>query len=111
MRRRRQHALGQVRRPFAVKRGNRLADLERVPDRVPERLVHVGQDACDLQPGVTPELEHHLGQLTRVLDRLHEGAIADLHVEHDRVGAGRDLLRHDAGGDQRHVVDRRGHVA
>ena len=43
--------------------------------------------------------------------RLHERAVADLDVEHDRVGAGRDLLRHDARGDQRDVVDRRRHVA
>ena len=32
---------------------------------------------------------------------LHEGAVADLDVEHDRVGARGDLLRHDARGDQR----------
>ena len=44
-------------------------------------------------------------------ERLHERAVADLDVEHDRVGAGGDLLRHDARRDQRHVVDRRRDVA
>ena len=57
------------------------------------------------------ELEHRLGEHLRVLERLHEGAVADLHVEDDRVGAAGDLLRHDARRDQRHDVDRRGHVA
>ena len=46
-----------------------------------------------------------------IRQRLHERAVADLHVEHDRVGACGDLLRHDARGDQRHVVDGRRHVA
>ena len=47
----------------------------------------------------------------RILERLHERAVADLDVEHDRVGARRDLLRHDRGRDQRQDVDGRGHVA
>ena len=62
------------------------------------------------RPAWLAELEHHLRELARVLDRLHERAVADLDVEDDRVGAGCDLLRHDAGRDQRDVVDRRGHV-
>ena len=61
--------------------------------------------------GAPPELEHRLGEHARVLERLHEGAVADLDVEHDRVGAAGDLLRHDDRGDQRHDVDRRRHVA
>ena len=61
--------------------------------------------------GVPAELEHRLGEHARVVERLHEGAVADLDVEHDRVRAARDLLRHDRRRDQRHDVDRRRHVA
>ena len=42
---------------------------------------------------------------------LHEGARADLHVEHQGVGALGDLLGHDRAGDQRDRLDRAGHVA
>ena len=42
---------------------------------------------------------------------LHERAGAELHVEHERVGALGDLLRHDARGDQRDRLDRAGDVA
>ena len=52
-----------------------------------------------------------LGEDPGVLDRLHERSVAHLHVEHDRVGARGELLGHDRGGDERHDVDRRGHVA
>ncbi len=41
---------------------DRLADLERVADRAPERLVHVGEQADDLAAGAPPELEHRLGE-------------------------------------------------
>ena len=61
--------------------------------------------------GAPAEIEHRLGERPGVLDRLHERAVADLGVEHDRLGSARDLLRHDARGDQRVVVDGRGHVA
>ena len=61
--------------------------------------------------GVPAELEHRLGERAGVVERLHERAVADLDVEHDRVGAARDLLRHDRGRDQRQDVHRRGHVA
>ena len=45
--------------------------------------------------GPSPELEHLLREHARVVERLHERAVADLDVEHDRVGAGGELLRHD----------------
>ena len=58
-----------------------------------------------------PERQHHLGEPLRILDRLHERAVAHLHVEHDRLRTGGQLLRHDRGGDQRDLVDRRRDVA
>ena len=41
----------------------------------------------------------------------HEGARADLHVHHQRVEPGGELLRQDRGDDQRHRLDRAGGVA
>ena len=61
--------------------------------------------------GAMPELEHLLREHPRVVERLHERAVADLHVEDDRVGARRELLRHDRRRDQRHDVDGRRDVA
>src|SRR6476661_2190470 len=106
-----EYQLREVGGALAAQARDRLADLERVPDRMPERLVHVGEHTDDFAVSMLPQLEHHLRELARVVDGLHERPVADLDVEHDRVGAGRDLLRHDARGDQRHVVDGRGHVA
>ena len=63
------------------------------------------------RPERCAEVEHRLGERAGVVDRLHERAVADLGVDHDRLGAAGDLLRHDARRDQRVVVHGRGHVA
>ncbi len=104
------HELREVGRPLAAQGRHRLAQLERVSDRVAERLVHVGEKTDDVTAGARSELEHRLGQDLRVLKRLHEGAVADLHVQHDCLGSGSDLLGHDARRDQRDAVDGRRHV-
>ena len=106
-----EHELREVRRALPGDRLDRLADLERVADRGAERLVHVGEEAHDLPAGPPPEVDHLLGEDARVVERLHERAVADLHVEHDRIGPRRDLLRHDRRGDERDDVDRGGDVA
>ena len=100
MRGRVEHELGEVGRPLAAERRDRLAHLERVADRAPERLVHVGEHADDVPAGALPEREHRLTEDLRVRQGLHEGAVADLDVEHDRIRTGGDLLRHDARGDE-----------
>ena len=61
-------------------------------------------------PWAAPRPDHRLGQHARLADVLHEGAGADLHVEHQRLGALGDLLRHDRAGDQRDRLDRAGDV-
>ena len=63
------------------------------------------------RPARDADLDHHACELARVVDRLHERAVADLDVEDDRVGAGGELLRHDRARDQRDDVDGRRHVA
>ena len=103
--------LREVRRPLSHDRVDRLPDLERVSDGGAEGLVHVGQQADDVAPGPAAEIDHLLREDARVVDALHERAVADLHVEHDRLRAGSELLRHDRGGDERHDVDGRRDVA
>ena len=44
-------------------------------------------------------------------ERRHEGAGAGLHVHHEALQAGGELLRQDRGGDERDRFDRRGDVA
>ena len=52
-------------------------------------------------PASWPERDHRRGQLAGVVDGLHEGTGADLHVEDQRAGALGDLLAHDRRRDQR----------
>ena len=55
------------------------------------------------------EADHRLGQLAgRGRRRARNAPGTDLHVEHERVGALGDLLRHDRAGDERDRLDRRG---
>ena len=57
-----QHELGEVRRALAAERRERLADLEGIPDRATEGLVHRSQLADDAAAGALPEVEHGLGK-------------------------------------------------
>ena len=88
-----------------------LADLVGVADREAERGVHVGEECGRRDAGVGAERHHRPGELAGAVDVLHEGARAELHVEHERVGALGDLLRHDARGDERDRLDGSGDVA
>ncbi len=88
----------------------RLLNLERVADRATERVVH-GGDECDGPAACAFAQLHHLGgQLDRGLDVGHEGPATELDVEHDRVRARGDLLRHHTGRDERHGRHGRRHV-
>ena len=106
-----EHELREVGRAVTAHRVARLLHLERVADGGAERLVHVGEQADDLAARLLAEREHRLGEPPRIVERLHERAVADLDVEHDRLRAARELLRHDRRRDQRELVDGRRHVA
>ena len=67
--------------------------------------------ACTRLSMRRPMPTNHVRQPPRVYRRLHERAVADLDVEHERVHARGQLLGHDARGDQRHRFHRPGHVA
>ena len=81
--------LREVGRALAANGRERLAHLERVADGGPERLVHVGEKAHDLAPGLLAEGEHRIREPPRFVERLHEGTVTDLDVEHDRLRAAR----------------------
>ena len=57
------------------------------------------------RPARRPRSSMALGERLRPLARLHERALPDLDVEEHGFCAGGELLRHDAGGDQRHLLD------
>ena len=88
------------------------ADLERVARGAAEGLVHVGDERGDLLAHAAADRDHRLGQrLASPSKALHEGAVAGLHVEHERVDALGHLLAHDRGGDERQALDRGRDVA
>ena len=72
-----------------------LAHLVCVADGEPERHVHVAQERDGLDAGILADAHHGLGELTAAGRVLHEGARAELDVEHEGGGALRDLLAHD----------------
>ncbi len=102
---------GQVGRTGVLQRLRDLHDLERVADGVAQRLVHVGDQRLHALVDAAADADHQLRQAARIHLPLHERARADLDVEHQRVEAGRQLLRHDRGGDERNGFDRRRGVA
>ena len=103
--------LGQVLGPGVLQRLRRFHDLERVADRVAQRLVHVGDQRADPLIHAPPDRHHHLRQPARIHLLLHERAVAHLHVEHQRIHALRQLLRHDRRRDQRNRFHRARDIA
>src|SRR5262249_39090984 len=89
----------------------RLRHLEGVADSAPQWAGHRRQqrDRAYLVRGA--QLDHGGGQLTGLVDRLHEGAGTDLHVEYERRRPLGDLLAHDGARDQRDGLDGTGDVA
>ena len=88
-----------------------LLHLDPVAGETAERLVHGGEQGDGAGAGQLAGLDHQAGEQLRVGILRHEGAGAGLDVEHQRVQAGRELLAHDAGGDQVGRFDGAGMVA
>ena len=95
--------------PASVSHASRTSSA--LPTARPSGCSMSGEHADDVHPGPLTQRTHRLGELARVLDRPHERALAHLDVEDERARAAGDLLRHDARGDERDLVDRRRHVA
>ena len=100
-----------ARRNLAGEQFDRLAHFERVADREPQRLVHIGDDRNAFASDEFADRNHQMRELFRFVNRLHERACAGLDVEHNRVRACCQLLGHDAGCDQRDAADSCGDVA
>ncbi len=103
--------LGEIGGPGVLQRLRRLHHFQRVADGVAQRLVHVGDQRLHFLVHAAADAHHGLRQAARIHLLLHERAAADLHVQHQRVHAFGQLLRHDGGGDQRDGFHRRGDVA
>ena len=82
-----------------------------LPIAIAERLIHIGDQRLHLLIEAAADADHRLRQTPRIHLLLHERAVADFHVEHQRVDAFGHLLRHDGRSDQRNRFHRARHVA
>ena len=77
-----------------------LSNLKPVPRETAERLVHRGEEGDGAGAGRLTCLNHEVGEEAGLRVAGHEGAGADLHVEHKGVEGLGEFLAHDAGGDE-----------
>ena len=105
-----QRELGQVGGPRILQGLRRFHDLERVADGVAQRLVHVGDQRLHLLIHAAADPDHGLRQAAGVHLRLHESAGAHFDIQHQRIDALGELLRHDRRRNQRDRFHRRRHI-
>ena len=67
--------------------------------------------ACTRLSETAADADHRLRETARIHLLLHEGAVADFDIEHQRVDALGQFLRHDGRSDQRNRFHRAGNVA
>ena len=106
-----QAELRQVGRAGVLQRLRRFHHFQRVAHRVAQRLAHVGNQRLDLLVHGAGDAHHGLRQPARIHLLLHERAAAHLHIQHQRIHALRQFLRHDRRGNQRNRFHRAGDVA
>ena len=88
-----------------------LDHFERIADRPPERRVHRRNQRFGFHARRVADRHERLGEPARIRLRLHEGAAAGLHVEHQRVDPFRDFLAHDRCADERDALNGAGDVS
>jgi hypothetical protein len=90
-------------------------DMDQVLDRVPggaaEHLVHIRDQRAGPEAVALGDLDDRLRELARIIERRQERTRAELHVHHQCVEPGGELLGEDRGDDQRQRLDRPGGVA
>ena len=64
--------LREVLRAVPLERRHHLAYLQRVADSMAQWLIHVGEQADDLAALTLPEIDHLLGEDSRIVHGLHE---------------------------------------
>jgi hypothetical protein len=87
------------------------AHLQRVAHRGPSTWFMSVTSARGLQARAAGHRDDAVRQLLRHGRRVGKGAVAHLDVHHQPLQAGGQLLGQDAGGDQRHDLDRGGDIA
>ena len=99
-----------VRGPSALEALDALTNLEKIPDRESQGLVHVRDERRDVPFQTRARGDKGLRQGTRLLPALHERPGACLHIQEQSLGTFRELLRHDARRDQRDGLYRAGDI-
>ena len=102
------HKVGDILPPETL---NRFDDLEPVANHEAERLAHVRDEPERLLPHAVPNPHKGLCQGKRIVILLHEGPVARLHIQHQRINALRELFTHNASRNERNRLDRCGHIA
>ena len=95
--------------PFSVSTHSMISRA--LPTARPSGASMLVSSASVRTPAASPMATSDCASAPRVLARLHERAVAGLHVEHEPADALGDLLAHDRRGDQRNALDGAGHVA
>ena len=90
---------------------HRLTHLQRVAGAGGQRLAHVGQERRGPATRAVGHRHYAARQLGRLLGRRHEGAGANLHIHHQSLQTGRQLLGQNRGGDERNGLDGGRHIA
>ena len=106
-----QTVLKKIFRTIILQRFHRFDHFQGIPHGISQGLVHIGEQRDNFTPSQLPDIHHHIGELTRILERLHERAQASLHVEQDRLRARRQFLAHNRRGNQRNRLYGPCHIA
>ncbi len=109
-RRHRFDQLLEVRGAFAAQRVDRFLHFQRIADGLAKRLLHLRDQCRGLASRQAANGNHEARESAGVFQGFHKGAVAALDVEHDGIGAGGQLLAHDAARNQRQARNCAGDV-
>ena len=101
----------QVCRSVPAHRLDAFAHLERIAAGIAQRSVHGREQRHDGNPCGLAERDHGARQLQPAIEFREECTAAALHVQHEARESFRQLLAHDAGGDQLNALHRRRGIA
>ena len=96
---------------LVAQEAKRLAHLHGIARRRRKGFVHVRQQCCRAHSGAVRDLDQRRCEFTGLAFIIHERAVAALHIEHEAVETGSQLLGQDRRGDERHGFHRAGHVS
>ena len=100
-----------VGRTLPAQAGDGLRHLEGVAHGMSQRLVHAREQGPHAFLRSAADAHQRRRKFARLGQARHEGAAAELHVEHERIDSLGELLGKDRSADERHALHRRGDVA